>query len=118
MDGVVLEGTSWVDEAMISGEALRVWKGGRSTRHRRHAERSGAFIIRAERVGAETLLAQIVRMVGEAQRSRAPVQRLADRVTAWFVPAVLVIAGLAFTTWALVGPEPRLAHAMVARSAC
>ena len=69
--------------------------------------------MRAERVGADTLLAQIVRMVGEAQRSRAPIQRLADRVAAWFVPAVVAVAVLAFVGWALAGPEPRLAHALV-----
>ena len=114
VDGVVLEGTSWVDEAMISGEALPVEKEAGARVIGGTLNGTGAFIIRAERVGAETLLAQIVRMVGEAQRSRAPIQRLADRVTAWFVPAVLVVAGLAFTTWALVGPEPRLAHALVA----
>jgi len=114
VDGIVLEGTSWVDESMISGEALPVEKtaGERVTGGTLNG--TGAFILQAERVGAETLLAQIVRMVGEAQRSRAPIQRLADRVTAYFVPAVLVVAGLAFTVWALVGPEPRLAHALVA----
>ena len=74
---------------------------------------TGTFVLRAERVGAETLLAQIVRMVSEAQRSRAPIQRVVDLVASWFVPAVLVIAVLIFAIWSLLGPEPRLAHALV-----
>src|SRR6185503_14687342 len=74
---------------------------------------TGGFVMRADRVGADTLLAQIVRMVGEAQRSRAPIQRLADQVSAWFVPAVVVVAVLTGVAWGLVGPEPRLAHALV-----
>src|SRR6266542_529010 len=74
---------------------------------------TGGFVMRAERVGADTLLAQIVRMVGDAQRSRAPIQRLADAIAAWFVPAVIGVAILAFFAWSLVGPEPRLAHALV-----
>src|SRR5438874_3111253 len=75
---------------------------------------TGSLLFRAERVGSDTLLAQIVRMVGEAQRSRAPIQRLADTIAAWFVPAVVVVAAIAFVTWATVGPSPRLAHALVA----
>ncbi len=74
---------------------------------------NGSFVMRAERVGQDTLLAQIVRLVSEAQRSRAPIQRLADRVSAWFVPAVVVVAGLTAIVWGTVGPEPRLAHALV-----
>jgi len=112
-DGVVLEGESWVDESMVTGEPMPVAKraGGRvigST-----VNGSGTFLMRAERVGSDTLIAQIVRMVGEAQRSRAPIQRLADQVAAWFVPAVVGVAVLTFVAWSLFGPDPRLAHALV-----
>jgi P-type Cu+ transporter len=113
VDGVVLEGRSAVDESMITGEAMPV---GKAPGHRLiggTVNGTGGLVMRAERVGADTLLAQIVRLVGEAQRSRAPIQGLADIVSAWFVPAVVVIAALAFLAWMLVGPEPRLAHAIV-----
>ncbi|MGH9555239.1 MAG: heavy metal translocating P-type ATPase [Terriglobales bacterium] len=113
VDGVVLEGRSSVDESMITGESLPVEKVPGSKVTGATLNGTGSLIIRAERVGSETLLAQIVRMVAEAQRSRAPIQRLADAVSAWFVPAVVVIAVLTFVVWATLGPEPRLAHALV-----
>jgi P-type Cu+ transporter len=113
VDGVVIEGHSSVDESMITGEPLPVEKvpsgkvtGGTLNLH-------GTFLMRAERVGSDTLLAQIVRLVAEAQRSRAPIQRLADRVAAWFVPAVIAVAAATFAGWLLLGPEPRFAHALV-----
>ncbi|HET7295289.1 MAG TPA: heavy metal translocating P-type ATPase [Vicinamibacteria bacterium] len=114
VDGVVVEGRSAVDEAMISGEPVPVEKvaGDRVTGATLNG--TGALLIRAERVGADTLLAQIVRMVSDAQRSRAPIQRLADRVSAYFVPAVIAVAALSFVGWSLLGPEPRLAHGLVA----
>ena len=84
----------------------------RRHRHRRHRNRTGSLVMRADKVGRDTMLARIVQMVAEAQRSRAPIQRLADRVAAWFVPAVIVAAVVAFVVWALVGPDPRLAHAL------
>jgi P-type Cu+ transporter len=113
VDGVVLEGTSFVDESMISGEPLPVEKqpGDRVTGATLNG--NGSLVMRAERVGSETLLAQIVRMVSEAQRSRAPIQRLADVVSGYFVPAVVITAVIAFVVWAIVGPEPRLAYALV-----
>jgi Cu+-exporting ATPase len=113
VDGVVLEGHSSVDESMITGESLPIDKTEGSRVIGATVNSSGSFIMRAERVGSETLLAQIVKMVSEAQRSRAPIQRLADKVAAWFVPAVIVIAVVTFIAWAAFGPEPRLAHAIV-----
>jgi Cu+-exporting ATPase len=113
VDGVVLEGKSSVDESMISGEPIPVEKetGGKVVGGTVNG--TGAFVMRAEKVGSDTLLAQIVRMVGEAQRSRAPIQRLADLVAAYFVPAVIAIAVLTFGAWALFGPEPAYAFALV-----
>ena len=113
VDGVVLEGTSGVDESMITGEAIPVSKGPGSRVIGATVNATGSLVMRAERVGSETMLAQIVRMVSQAQRSRAPIQRLADRVAGWFVPAVMAIAILTFAAWSLLGPEPRLAHALV-----
>ena len=113
VDGVVLEGTSGVDESMITGEAIPVSKGPGSRVIGATVNATGSLVMRAERVGSETMLAQIVRMVSQAQRSRAPIQRLADRVAGWFVPAVIAIAILTFAAWSLLGPEPRLAHALV-----
>jgi Cu+-exporting ATPase len=113
VDGVVLEGTSGVDESMITGESIPVSKGPGSPVIGATVNGTGSLVIRADRVGSETLLAQIVRMVSQAQRSRAPIQRLADRVAGWFVPAVIAIATLTFATWSFLGPEPRLAHALV-----
>jgi P-type Cu+ transporter len=113
VDGVILEGTSAIDESMITGESLPVEKIVGSRVIGATMNGTGSFVMQAERVGSETLLAQIVRMVSQAQRSRAPIQRLADRVAAWFVPAVLAVAVLTFIVWSLVGPQPRLAHALV-----
>jgi Cu+-exporting ATPase len=113
VDGVVLEGTSTVDESMITGESMPVTKEPRSRVIGATVNATGSFVMRAEHVGSETLLARIVQMVSQAQRSRAPIQRLADRVAAWFVPAVIGIAVLTFIVWAFLGPEPRLAHALV-----
>ena len=113
VDGVVLDGRSSVDESMITGEPLPVEKqpGARVTGATVNG--TGSLVMRAERVGAETLLAQIVRMVAEAQRSRAPIQRLADTVAGYFVPAVVGAAVVTFAVWALWGPSPRMAHALV-----
>jgi len=113
VDGVLLEGASAVDESMITGEPVAVEKtpGSRVTGGTLNG--TGGFLMRAERVGAETLLARIVATVAEAQRTRAPIQRLADAVSAWFVPAVLLTAGVTFLVWSLLGPEPRLTHALV-----
>ena len=113
VDGVVIEGESAIDESMITGEPVPVEKvqGNRLTGGTVNG--TGSLVMRAERVGNETLLAQIVRMVSEAQRTRAPIQRLVDTVSAYFVPGVVLIAALTFIVWALVGPEPRLAYALV-----
>jgi len=113
VDGVVLEGTSSVDESMVTGESIPVEKGPGGRVIGATVNGAGSFIMRAEHVGNETLLAQIVQMVSQAQRSRAPIQRLADRVAAYFVPAVIAVAVLAFIAWGLWGPEPRLAHALI-----
>ena len=113
VDGVVVEGRSSVDESMVTGEPIPVEKEQGSRVTGATINGTGSFVMRAERVGADTLLAQIVRMVSEAQRTRAPIQRLADRVAAWFVPAVVAIAIVAFGVWAAVGPAPLLAHALV-----
>jgi len=113
VDGTVLEGTSGVDESMITGESISVSKGPGSRVIGATVNGTGSLVIRAERVGSETLLAQIVRMISQAQRSRAPIQRLADRVAGWFVPAVIAVAILTFAAWSFFGPEPRLAHALV-----
>jgi Cu+-exporting ATPase len=107
VDGVVLEGASAVDESMITGEPVPVEKTSGSRGTGGTVNGTGGLVMRAERVGSKTLLAQIVRMVGEAQRTRAPIQRLADTVSAYFVPAVIVIAALTFVIWSLIGPEPR-----------
>jgi P-type Cu+ transporter len=113
VDGVVLEGESAVDESMITGESIAVEKSVGSRVIGATVNGTGSLVMRAEHVGNETLLAQIVRTVSEAQRSRAPIQRLADRVSAWFVPAVLDIAALTFIVWILFGPQPRVANAIV-----
>jgi P-type Cu+ transporter len=113
VDGVVVEGGSSVDESMITGESIPVEKSAGSKVIGATINATGSFIMRAERVGSETLLARIVQLVGQAQRSRAPIQRLADRVSAWFVPTVVAVAAITFAAWFLVGPAPRLAHALV-----
>lgn len=113
VDGVVLEGTSAVDEAMVTGEPIPVEKTSGVHVTGGTVNGTGSLVIRAERVGSDTLLAQIVHMVGEAQRSRAPIQRLADVVAAYFVPTVVIVAIVTFGTWALHGPEPRMAYALV-----
>jgi P-type Cu+ transporter len=113
VDGKVIEGRSSVDESMVTGEPIPAEKEPGSGVTGGTINATGSFLMQAERVGADTLLAQIVRMVGEAQRSRAPIQRLADAIAAWFVPAVVAVAVLAFIAWSVVGPEPRFAHALV-----
>ena len=114
VDGVILEGTSAVDESMVTGEPMPVEKSARDKVTGGTLNTNGSFVMQAERVGNQAFLAQIVKLVSEAQRSRAPMQRLADRVAAYFVPAVIVAALLAFLGWALFGPEPRFAHALIA----
>ena len=113
VDGIVLEGSSSVDESMITGESIPVEKSARSRVIGGTVNGSGSLVMQAERVGSETLLAQIVQLVSQAQRSRAPIQRLADRVSAYFVPAVIAIAVITFVAWFSFGPEPRLAKALV-----
>ena len=113
VDGVVDEGHSSVDESMITGEPVPVEKLPGAKVTGATVNGTGGLVMRAERVGRDTMLSQIVRMVSEAQRSRAPIQKLADQVSGWFVPAVVLVAIAAFIVWALVGPEPRLSHALV-----
>ncbi len=113
VDGVVLEGRSSVDESMITGESMPVEKSPNDKVIGATINSTGSFTMRAERVGSETLLARIVQLVGQAQRSRAPIQRLADRVSAWFVPTVVAVSIITFAVWLVAGPEPRLAHALV-----
>jgi Cu+-exporting ATPase len=113
VDGIVLEGSGSIDESMISGEPIPVEKKSGDPMTGATVNGTGAFIMRAERVGADTLLAQIVRMVAEAQRSRAPIQKLADVVAGYFMPTVVGIALLTFLIWAVAGPSPRIAHALV-----
>jgi len=113
VDGVLLEGSSAIDESMITGESLPVEKKAGERVIGATVNATGSFLMRAEHVGNETLLAQIVQMVAQAQRSRAPIQRLADRVASYFVPAVIAIAVLTFIGWSLLGPQPRLAYGLV-----
>jgi Cu+-exporting ATPase len=114
VDGLIREGLSAVDESMVTGEPMPVEKSPGDKVTGGTLNTSGSFVMEAERVGSETTLAQIVKLVSEAQRSRAPMQRLADRVASYFVPAVILIAALAFFGWIFLGPEPRFAHALVA----
>ena len=113
VDGVLLEGRSTIDESMITGESTPVEKSPSSNVIGATINGTGSFVMRAERVGSETLLARIVQLVGQAQRSRAPIQRLADRVAKWFVPIVVAISVITFFTWLFLGPQPRLAHALI-----
>ncbi len=113
VDGLVIDGHSTVDESMLTGEPIPVEKQSGDKIVGSTVNGSGTLVIRAEKVGSETLLARIVQMVADAQRSRAPIQRLADKVAAWFVPAVMLISAITFVVWALFGPEPRLAYAIV-----
>ncbi|KQW18024.1 haloacid dehalogenase [Afipia sp. Root123D2] len=114
VDGVILEGRSSVDESLVTGESMPVTKETGAKVIAGTLNQSGSFVMRAEKVGRDTVLSQIVQMVAQAQRSRAPIQRLADQVAGWFVPAVIVAALVAFVVWAMVGPEPRLAFGLVA----
>jgi P-type Cu+ transporter len=114
VDGEVLEGQSAVDESMVTGESMPVSKGPGAKVIGGSLNQSGAFVMRAEKVGRDTMLARIVALVAEAQRSRAPIQRLADRVAGWFVPLVIAVAAAAFAAWWLFGPEPRMSLALVA----
>jgi Cu+-exporting ATPase len=113
VDGSVLEGSTAVDEAMITGESIPVEKSKDSRLIGATVNGAGSLVMRAERVGNETMLAQIVQLVSQAQRSRAPIQRLADKVAGWFVPAVIGVSALTFVLWAILGPQPRFAHAIV-----
>jgi len=113
VDGVLLEGRSAIDESMITGESIPVEKSPESKVIGATINGTGSFVMRAERVGSDTLLARIVQLVGQAQRSRAPIQRLADRVAKWFVPIVVAVAVITFVAWWLFGPQPRLGHALV-----
>jgi Cu+-exporting ATPase len=114
VDGIVLDGRSSVDESLVTGESMPVTKGPGAEVIAGALNQTGSFVMRADKVGRDTMLARIVDMVAQAQRSRAPIQRLADRVAGWFVPAVIVIAVAAFAAWAIWGPEPRLAYGLVA----
>ncbi|TAL28488.1 MAG: heavy metal translocating P-type ATPase [Phenylobacterium sp.] len=114
VDGEVLEGRVSIDESMVTGESMPVTKEPGAKVVGGAINKTGSFVMRAEKVGAETLLSQIVQMVAQAQRSRAPIQRMADRVSGWFVPAVIAVALLAFTGWALWGPEPRFGFGLLA----
>jgi P-type Cu+ transporter len=113
VDGVVTEGHSSVDESMISGEPVPIEKGVGDKVTGATVNGTGSLLMKAERVGRDTMLSQIVHMVAEAQRSRAPIQALADKVSGWFVPAVIAIAALTFAAWLTIGPEPRLSHALI-----
>ena len=113
VDGVIVEGQSNIDESMITGEPMPVSKGAGDKVVGATVNQTGSFLMRAERIGSETLLAQIVQMVAEAQRSRAPIQKLADTVSGYFVPAVISIAVITFIVWSVFGPAPAMAYALV-----
>ena len=113
VDGTVIDGQSWVDESMVTGEPIPAEKAPGASVTGGTVNGNGTFVMRAERVGSDTLLAQIVKLVGEAQRTRAPIQRLADAVSGWFVPIVILVAIITAIAWGIFGPEPRLAYALV-----
>ena len=113
VDGIILDGSSPIDESMVTGESMPVEKTKDSRVIGGTVNGTGSFVMRAERVGADTMLARIVQLVSQAQRTRAPIQRLADKVAGWFVPAVIAISVLTFIAWTFLGPEPRMAHAIV-----
>ncbi len=114
VDGIILEGRSAIDESMVTGESMPVTKSAGDKVIGGTMNQSGGFVMRADKVGRDTLLAQIVQMVAQAQRSRAPIQRLADQVSAWFVPTVILVALLAFAAWSIWGPEPRITYGLIA----
>ena len=114
VDGEIVEGRAALDESMVTGESMPVTRTVGEAVIGGAINKTGSFVMRADKVGADTLLSRIVPMVAQAQRSRAPIQRLADRVSGWFVPAVILVAVLAFVTWAVVGPDPRFSYALVA----
>ncbi|HEX2817123.1 MAG TPA: copper-translocating P-type ATPase, partial [Phenylobacterium sp.] len=114
VDGELIEGRVSIDESLVTGESMPVTKEAGAKVIAGSLNTTGSFVMRAEKVGADTLLSRIVQMVAEAQRSRAPIQRMADRVSGWFVPAVLAVAAIAFAAWMVAGPEPRFAYALVA----
>jgi P-type Cu+ transporter len=114
VDGVILEGRVAIDESLVTGESMPVTKEAGAKAIAGSLNKTGSFVMRAEKVGADTLLAQIVAMVAAAQRSRAPIQRLADQVSGWFVPTVILAAAIAFAVWAAAGPEPRFSYALLA----
>ena len=114
VDGLVSEGRSAVDESMVTGESMPVTKEVGASVIGGTMNQSGALVIEARKVGRDTMLSQIVQLVAEAQRSRAPIQRMADQVSGWFVPAVMAVALLAFGAWAIWGPEPRFSYGLVA----
>src|SRR6185295_16269621 len=114
VDGTILDGRSFIDASMVTGEAMPVDKTVGDTVIGGTLNQSGSFIVRADRVGRETMLAKIVALVAQAQRSRAPIQRLADQVSGWFVPLVILIAVLAFVAWSVWGPPPRLSYGLIA----
>ena len=113
VDGIVEDGRSSLDESLVTGESMPTTKATGDTVIGGTLNQTGSLVVRADKIGRDTMLARIVQMVAEAQRSRAPIQRMADRVAAWFVPVVIVIAIIAFIVWATVGPDPRLAHALI-----
>jgi Cu+-exporting ATPase len=114
VDGEIVEGRAALDESMVTGESMPVTRAAGEAVIGGAINKTGSFVMRADKVGADTLLSQIVQMVAQAQRSRAPIQRLADKVSGWFVPAVIAVAAIAFIAWAIVGPDPRLSYALVA----
>src|SRR4029078_4484083 len=114
VDGAIVEGRSAIDEDMVTGESMPVTKGVGETVIGGTMNQSGGFVMRADKVGRDTVLARIVQMVAQAQRSRAPIQRLGEQVSGWFVPAVIVAALLAFVAWSVWGPEPRFTFGLIA----